>query len=53
MGAVVKKEDGADQIYILSSESDSDSDSDEAASDEEKDLAEEIFSEETVLLLMQ
>ena len=33
-------------------ESDSDSD-DEAASDEEKDLAEEIFSEETVLLLMQ
>jgi len=47
-----KLQDAGWEAEGVAHESDSDSD-DEAASDEEKDLAEEIFSEETVLLLMQ
>ena len=46
-----KLQDAGWEAEVVAHESDSDSD--EAASDEEKDLAEDIFSEETVLLLMQ
>ena len=46
-----KLQDAGWEAEVVAHESDSDSD--EASSDEEKDLAEEIFSEETVLMLMQ